>query len=177
MVMAVARLDRPAECSELRLELAKREELLGRLVGLELVAVDDDPQPTEPIVGRGLERLPVLTLLELAVAGHDDDDAAAAGAPFRERDPATLGDAHAERARVRLDPGNADIGMPVEPAEPPQLEQALLRDDPEAVEHRVQAGNVVALRREEDVPVRDVRTRARQRSAPRRAGARRCRAH
>ena len=156
MVVAVARLDLPAERAQLRLEVAEREDLLGRLVGLELVAVDDDPEPAEAVVRRGLERLPVLALLQLAVAGHHDDDAPAAGAPLRPRDPAALRDAHAERARVRLDARDADVRMPVEPAEPAEPGEPLGREDAEPVQRRVQAGHVVALRGEEDVAVRVV---------------------
>ena len=153
VVVAVARLDLPAERAELRLEVAEREDLLRRLVGLQLVVVDDDPEAAEPVVGRRLERLPVLALLQLAVAGHHDDDAAPAGLPLRPRDPASLGDAHAERAGVGLDPGHADVRMAVEPAEPPQPREPLRREHAEPVQRRVQARHVVALRREEDVPV------------------------
>ena len=103
VVVPVAGLDRPAERAQLRLQVAERDDLLRRLVGLELVAVDDDPETAEPLVRRALQRLPVLPFLELAVAGHDDDAAAVPGEPLRERDPAPLGDPHAERARVRLD--------------------------------------------------------------------------
>ena len=70
VVVAVAGRDLPAERRELRLQVAEREDLLRRLVRLQLVAVDDDPQVSEPLVRRGLQRLPVLPLLELAVAGH-----------------------------------------------------------------------------------------------------------
>ena len=153
VVVTVDRLDVPAERAELRLEVAERDDLLRRLVGLHLVAVDDDPEPAEPLVRGRLERLPVLALLQLPVSGHDDDPPSAAELPLRERDPAPLRDAHPERARARLDPGHADVRMPVEPAEAPQPEQTLARDDTEREERRVQAGHVVALRREEDVPV------------------------
>ena len=176
VVVAVARRDLPAERAELRLEVAERDDLLGRLVGLHLVAVDDDPEPAEALVRGRLQRLPVLALLELAVAGHHDDAPVAAEPALRERDPAALRDAHPERARVRLDPGHADVRVPVEPAEAAQPEQALARDDAEREEHRVQPGHVVALRREEDVAVGIVEADARRRSARRTGGARRRRA-
>ena len=51
----------------------------------------------------GLQRLPVLSFLQLAVAGHHDDAAAAAEEALCPGHPPALGDAHAERARVRLD--------------------------------------------------------------------------
>ena len=44
VIVPVARLDVPAERSQLRLEVAEREDLLRRLVRLQLVAVDDDPE-------------------------------------------------------------------------------------------------------------------------------------
>ena len=109
---------RQPNATQLRLEALEREDLLGRLVRLELVAVDDDEQPPDPLVRRRLERLPVLAFLQLAVARHHDDAAAAAEMALRPRDPARLGDPHPERAGVRLDPGDADVGVPVEPPEP-----------------------------------------------------------
>ena len=112
-------------------------------------------RPSRPCAAR-LQRLPVLALLQLAVAGHHDDAAAAAEQPLRPRDPAALRDAHPERAGVRLDPGHADVRVPVEAAEPAQLQQALVREHAERVERGVEAGDVVALRREEDVAVRVV---------------------
>ena len=156
MVVAVARSDVPAEGPQLRLEIAQGDDLLGRLVRLELVAIDDDPERPEPLVRRGLQRLPVLSLLELAVSGHHHDAAAEAEAPLRPCDAAALGDAHAERSRVRLDSGDADVGMTVEAAEPAEAEQLLLRQDAEPVQRGVEAGDVVALRGEEDVALRVV---------------------
>ena len=127
VVVPVARLDLPAERAQLRLEIAEREDLLRRLVGLQLVAVDDDPEAAEPIVRRGLKRLPVLALLQLAVAGHHDDDAVPPGTPLRPRDAPALRDAHAERARVRLDARHADVRVPVEAAEPAQPREPVRR--------------------------------------------------
>ena len=85
--------------------------------------------------------------------GHHDDEPLPAEPALRERDPAALGDAHPERARARLDPGHADVRVPVEPAEAAEAKQALARDDAEREERRVQARHVVALGREEDVAV------------------------
>ena len=96
VVVTVDRLDVPAERAKLRLEIPERDDLLRPLVGLHLVAVDDDPQPAEPLVRGRLERLPVLPLLQLTVPGHHDDATRASEPPLRERDPAPLGDAHPE---------------------------------------------------------------------------------
>ena len=97
-------------------------------------------------MGGRLEPLVVLTLLQLAVTDHHHDTSSEAEPPLRPRDPATLRDPHAERARVRLDTWNADVRMAVEPAEPAQLQQTLSRDDAEGVQRGVEAGNVVTLR-------------------------------
>ena len=153
MVVPVNRLDVPAERTELRLEVAERDDFLGRLVGLDLVAVDDDPEPAEPLVRGGLERLPVLSFLELPVARHHDDQPLPAEPTLRERDPTALGDAHAERAGARLDPRHSDVRVPVEPAQAAEAKQALARDDAEREERGIQARHVVALGREEDVAV------------------------
>ena len=152
-IVPVAALDVPAEGPEPLLELAERDDLLRRLVGLELVAVDDDGEPGEALLCRRLKPLVVLALLKLAVAEHHDDATTAAEMPLRPRDPAALRDSHAERARVRLDPRNVHVWMPVEAAEPPQSEEPLAWDHSEREEHRVQAGHVVPLRREVDVAV------------------------
>ena len=153
VVVPVAGDDAAAERDELRLQALEREDLLGRLVRLELVPVDEDEQPPDPLVRRRLQRLPVLPLLELAVARHHDDTTSAAEMPLRPGDPPRLGDAHAERARVRLDPGDADVGVAVETAEPAQAQQPLGRDHAERVEGGVEPGHVVPLRGEEHVAV------------------------
>ena len=98
-VVAVTGHDVPAEGTEPGLELAERDDLVRRLVRLELVAIDDDRKARQALVRGGLEPFVVLTLLQLAVADHDDDPPAAAEVPLRPRDPAALRDAHTERAR------------------------------------------------------------------------------
>ena len=154
VVVPVGRLDVPAERAQLRLEVAERDDLLRPLVGLDLVAVDDDPEARRAARGRrpgappssgppGAPRRPVITTTRPSRPS----------ARFGERDPAALRDAHPERARAGLDPGHADVRVPVEPAEAAEPEQTLARDDAEREERRVQAGHVVALRGEEDVAV------------------------
>ena len=86
---------------------------------------------------RRLQRLPVLTFLQLAVAGHHDDAAATAAQALRERDAAALRDAHPQRARVRLDPGYADVGVAVETAEAAESQEALARHHAEREQRRV----------------------------------------
>ena len=153
VVVTVADVDVPAEAPQLLLQVAERDDLLGALVGLELVPVDDHDQVADFLVRTGLQRLPVLPLLQLAVAGHHDHATATAEEPLRPGHPAPLGDAHAERARVRLDARHADVRMAVEAAQPAQPQQSLRRDDAERMEHRVQTRHVVALGREVDVAV------------------------
>jgi hypothetical protein len=67
MVMTVAGFDVPAEGAQLPLEVAEREDLLGRPVGLELVAVDNRPEIADALVCGRSEGLPVLSLLQLPV--------------------------------------------------------------------------------------------------------------
>src|SRR5204863_9380555 len=59
VVMAVARANVPSEGTELRLEVAQRDDLLRPLVRLQLVAVDDDPQPVQPLRRGRLQTLEV----------------------------------------------------------------------------------------------------------------------
>ncbi len=143
----------PAERAEAILEHAERDDLVRRLVRLQFVAVHDDRETSQPFVCRGREPFVVLTLLQLAVADHDDDPPAAAEVALRPRDPPALRDPHAERSGVRLDPGDADVGMAVEPAETAQPQQALTRNHAERVERGVQAGHVVTLRGEVHVAI------------------------
>ena len=116
-VVAVTGRDVPAEGTEPGLELAERHDLVRRLVRLELVAIDDDRKARQALVRGGLEPFVVLTLLQLAVADHDDDPPAAAEVPLRPRDPAALRDPHTERPGVGLDTGDSDVRMTVEPTE------------------------------------------------------------
>ncbi len=153
VVVAVTGASKPAEGTQLRFEVAEREDLLRRLVRLELVAVDDDREAPEPVRRGRLERFPVLALLELAVPDHHDDAASPSEPALRQGDAAALGDAHAERPGVCFDPWDADIGMPIEPAEPPQSQEPFARNDSEREERRIEAGDVVALRGEEHVPI------------------------
>ena len=78
VIVTVARRDLPAERTQLRLEIAEREDLVCRLVGLQLVAVDDHPEVALRVRRRSLQTLEVLAFLQLSVAGHHDDVAAAA---------------------------------------------------------------------------------------------------
>ncbi len=151
VIVPVARLDLPAERAQLPLEITERQDLVGRPVRLQLVAVDDDPEPAETLVRRRLERFPVLALLQLSVARHHHDDPFPSSRALPPGDAATLRDAHAQRARVRLDARNADVRVAVEAAQPAEAQKALARDHAEPVQRRVQTGHVVPLRREEDV--------------------------
>ena len=120
VIVPVARRDVPAERAQLRLEVAEREDLLGRLIRLQLVAVDEHPEIAGGVTRRGLQAFEVLALLELAVARDHDDASAAAEEGLRPGHAAALRDAHPERARVRLDAGGPDIRMAVEAAEAAQ---------------------------------------------------------
>ena len=119
-IVAVTRHDVPAESAEALLEVAEGDDLLRRLVGLELVPIDDDDEVSQTFLRRRLEPLVVLALLQLAVAGHHDDAAPTSKVALRPRHSTALRDPHAERARVRLDPRNADVGVSVEATETPK---------------------------------------------------------
>src|SRR5205814_1643106 len=83
VVMPIADLDEPAEPPQLLLQVPEPEDLLRRPVRLQLVPVDDHDQVADDLVRAGLQRLPVLPLLELAVPGHDDDATATPEEAFR----------------------------------------------------------------------------------------------
>src|SRR6266566_703072 len=113
MVVTVAGLDVPAERTQLGLEIAQGEDLLRGFVGLKLVPVDDDPEVVSPLSSGSLQRLEVLSFLQLSVARHYDDAPAATEQALCPCHAAALGDAHPQRAGVRLDPRHAEVGMTV----------------------------------------------------------------
>ena len=152
-IVAVARLHAPAERAEPALELTERDDLFGGLVGLQLVAVDDDGEAGEALLRGRLQALVVLAFLQLAVADHHDDTASAAQMPLGPGDAAALRDAHPERPGVRFDAGHSHVRVSVEPAETTQSEESLARDSPEREERRVQTRHVVPLGREVDVAI------------------------
>ena len=176
VVVTVARADVPAERAQLLLEIAERDDLLGELVRLQLVAIDDDPERAERFVGCGLHCLPVLALLKLAVSGHHDDPAAEARgstSPTRSRVPwrcpcrasRSSPRSPACRRRDARRGRRAGAGAAAAPAGGRRARTAPRRDP----------GRRVPSRRRRR-RARDGRSRARRRSAPRTAGGRRCRA-
>ena len=145
-VVPVALGDRPAERANLRSEVAEIVHLGDPGVGLHLVPVDDHRDLAQAPVRRLRERLPELALLQLAVAGENEDPPGAPERTVGEHEAARLGDAHPERAGARhhLRRRN-DVGVTGQPVEPPQLMNEVEVDAPQPSEHRVQARNVVAL--------------------------------
>ena len=125
-VVAVDPLDVPAEGAELGREIAERGGALQRIVGLDLVVVDDDGELAHLPVGGGDQRFPDLALLQLAVAGDDRHLDRLALQPRGEHEALGLGDAHPERAGIGDHSGRADIGMAGEAVEPAQAVDELL---------------------------------------------------
>src|SRR6185295_2002403 len=119
-VVSVAGRDVPAKRAEPSFEITERHDLVRRLVRLELVAIDDDRESRQALVRGSLKPFVVLTLLQLAVAHHDDDASAAAEVALRPRDPAALRDAHSERPGVRFDARDSDVRVTIEPVETAQ---------------------------------------------------------
>ena len=148
-VVAVALRHAPTERLDLRPEVAEVAHLVHPGVRLHLVAVDDHGDLAQPAVRRRLQRLPELPLLQLAVPGQDEDPPLTAEHPVGEHESARLRDAHPERAGARDDLRcDRDVGVPGQPAEASQLVDALEVDLSERGEHRIEAGRVVAFRRE-----------------------------
>lgn len=151
--VAVATQDAPAEGAELRFQIAQVAHVGDPGVGLDLVVVDDHGQFAHCVVHRTGQRFPVLALLELAVARQDVDPTARAGQPVAEDHALGAGDAHAERAGVRVHVRDADVGVARQTAEAAQLVQLLLGECAEPDVGRVEAGYVVSLGGEVDVAV------------------------
>ena len=148
------RRHRPAERAELLLEVAEVADLRDPRVRLHLVAVDDHGDLAEPAVRGRLERLPELTLLELAVAGEHVDPTRAPEHAIGEHETACLRDAHAERAGAGHDLRRCcHVGVAGQAVEAAELVDQVEVEPAEGGQHRVQPGRVVALRREVAVAV------------------------
>jgi hypothetical protein len=148
-VVPVAVRDRPAERGELLLQVAEVADPVDPRVRLDEVAVDDRGDLVQPAIRRRLERLPELPLLELAVAGEDEDPAGAPERAVGEREPPCLRDAHPERAGARHDLGRRrDVRVAREAVEPPEHVDQVEFELPQRGQHRVQPRCVVPLRRE-----------------------------
>ncbi len=147
--MSVTPCDRPAEGRDLALELAEVADLRDPRIRLQLVVVDDHRDLAEPAVRRGLERLPELALLELAVAREHVDVAAPPGEAVGQHETARLRDPHPERARVRHHlRRRQDVRVAGQAAQRAKSEELVEREPAEPDQDRVEARRVVALRGE-----------------------------
>ena len=90
LVVAVATAHLPAEDPEFVFERAEIADGGDGGVGLEIVVIDDHRDLGKALVGHRLERLPDLPFLQLTVAGHHEDAAAAAGVAIGARHPVRL---------------------------------------------------------------------------------------
>ena len=173
VIVAVAALDVPAEGGELRLQVAEREDLLGRLVGLQLVPIDDDPEAADPLVDGGLERLEVLSLLQLPVARPSrrrGRRAPGAVSPRRSRGPwrhPFQASRSWPRSQAPRRPGARRARRAAAAVTDALSESHRARAAP----HRSRARRAPSTRRRRRG--RGAPSRARPRSAPRRGGARR----
>jgi hypothetical protein len=109
--------------------------------------IDDRDDVAQALVGDRLKRLPDLTFLQLAVAGHHHHSAAHAVVPVGARHAVCLREAHAERAGVGRDGGRPDVRMSRQPAEAAQTMEQIEIEPAERDEQRIQGRRVVPLRR------------------------------
>ena len=123
-VVTVATVDRPAEGTHLGFDVAEVADAVDERVRLHLVVVDDDGDLREPAVRGGLERLPELALLELAIAGQHEDPTRGPVEPVGDRHSARLGDAHPKRAGVHDHVWDRHVRMPREAAQATEPGQA-----------------------------------------------------
>ncbi len=161
-VVAVAAPDFPAEGAELVFDRPEVADRRHGGIGLQLVVVDDHRDLGEAFVGDRLQRFPDLAFLQLAVAGHHDNAAAAAGIAVGAGHAVGLGNAHAERAGVGGDERRADVGVPRQAVEAAQLRQQVEAELLHGDQQRVERRRIVALRREIDVGIVAVAVRVAQ---------------
>ncbi len=154
VVVTVDRLDVPAEGAELRLEVAERDDLLRRLVGLHLVAVDDDPEPARAARARptgappssgppAAPRLPVMTTTRPPRPS----------CRFASAIPRPLEMPIPSEPELASIPGTPTSGCPSSPPRRRSRRRRSRGTTPSAKSAAYSPGHVVALRREEDVAV------------------------
>ena len=110
-VVAVAAQHAPTEALELRAQVAEVADVRHPRVGLQLVVVDDDGQLAHAGVRRPRQGLPVLALLQLAIAGHDVEALVASQQPvlaamWRVRTSGWPGRPPSRRSRCRSSSGS-----------------------------------------------------------------------
>ncbi len=141
-------------------DVAARVPAVHRLAALaEPVHVEDRDQVVESVVGGVLERLPLRSLGDLAVAAeHPHAERESVELPARERHADAVRQALAERAGGDVDPRDARRRMALEDApELPVGHELVVRDRARGLEHRVHERRRVALREDEPVVARILR--------------------
>src|SRR4051812_9859508 len=134
--MAIAACDVPAERREFCLKIPEIARFRHPDVRLELIVIDNDRDGVEAVIGGREERFPNLALLQLAVAGEDEDAPVAAKALVGEHYPLGLRDAHAKGAGVGDDVGRArDVWVAGKTTEAAELPRRFGRK-PAAGDHR-----------------------------------------
>ncbi len=153
VVVPVDLADLPAECGELRVERIEAVGVLGARALLQPVAVDDERQVVEPVVGRAHQRLPVAALLHLAVTGDDERPSRPSGELRADRGADADGQTVPERTRVRLDPGDlVPVGMSVQRGERGHERAQLVGGEVAGCgEGRIERRGAVPLRQDEPV--------------------------
>ncbi len=152
-VVPVAAPHFPPKRAELLFDRAEVADRRDGGIGLQLVVIDDHRDLGETLIGHRLQRFPDLAFLQLAVAGHHDDAAGAAGVAVGAGHAVGLRDAHAERAGVGGDKRRADVGMPRQAVEAAQLRQQVEAEFLHRDQQRIQCRRVVSFRREIDIGI------------------------
>ena len=157
-IVSVCLLHMPAEGTELRRHIAERADRVDRAIDLKAIEVDEDAEVSELPVGSKHRCLPVLALLELAVAG-EREDMAKRGALLLGVKPEAKGSARcdrhalAERSCADLDArAELRIGMSLQDASKlPDREHLVIRNPAKLVDDAVKGRGCVALRKDEEV--------------------------
>ena len=160
MVVAVDLADLPAEVAQFRGERFEVEDLADAAEALDAVGVDDRHEVVQLVLGREEQRLPVGTLVHLAVAQQNERAPRLALALGGQRAAAAERQTVAERAGGKINAGDlvADVGHQAR-AVPAVGKQLLFREEAAQRERRVQGAAAVALAQDEAVAFRPLRTR------------------
>ena len=126
-IVAVATGHVPPKGTELVFQITQVSDLANRLIGLHLVVVHNHVQVGDTLVHCRLQGFIDLSFLQLTITGHDEDASLMTTQSFSESHPLGLGDAHAQRARIRLYAWRAHVRMTARAAQPPQSEKLVFR--------------------------------------------------
>ena len=144
-IMPVAPGHGPTEGAKLRRQIPQVRNFGNIGVGLHLVVVDHHSELFHPVVHGGRKGFPDLSLLKFPIPGQDKDPSLATRKPPGQDHPLGLGNPHAQRPGVGMDPGQPDLGVAGQTLESAKTTEQCIFDFSQSSQNCVMAGGIVTL--------------------------------